>query len=212
MKPFVADEIDQYVHDHTRPLGPLFDELREYTLANVSYSQMQVGRVEGSLLRMLASLVSARRILELGTYTGYSALCMAEALPDDGKLITCDSSEEYTEVARRFFAKSPHGHKIELRMGDALTSVNALEDEPFDMAFIDADKSRYPLYFDAILPRLRVGGLLVFDNVLWSGAVLNPQEDSDRGIAALNERVQNEAAVDNVMLTVRDGILLARKR
>ena len=173
---------------------------------------MQVGRVEGSLLKMLASLVSARRVLELGTYTGYSSLCMAEALPDDGKLITCDYSEEYTAVARRFFAKSPHGHKIELRMGDALATVEALDEEPFDMAFVDADKERYPLYYEAILPRIRTGGLMVFDNVLWSGAALDPQEGSDRGIAALNDRVQNDPAVDNVMLTVRDGILLARKR
>lgn len=212
MKLFVPEEIDEYAHAHTRPLGPLFEELRDYTQANVSYSQMQVGRVEGSLLKMLASLVSARRVLELGTYTGYSSLCMAEALPDDGKLITCDYSEEYTAVARRFFAKSPHGHKIELRMGDALATVEALDEEPFDMAFVDADKERYPLYYEAILPRIRTGGLMVFDNVLWSGAALDPQEGSDRGIAALNDRVQNDPAVDNVMLTVRDGILLARKR
>jgi caffeoyl-CoA O-methyltransferase len=173
---------------------------------------MQVGRVEGTLLKLLASLAGARRILEIGTYTGYSALCMAEALPDDGQLITCDRSEEFTTVARRFWAESPHGHKIELYLGDALDSLRALDDRPFCMAFIDADKSRYVDYYEEILPRLRPGGLLVVDNVLWSGAVLAPETDDARGIAALNEHVTADERVDNVLLTVRDGVMLARKR
>jgi caffeoyl-CoA O-methyltransferase len=212
MKLFVPEAIERYAHDHTHPRPALFDELREHTQAQVPFPQMQVGRVEGTLLKMLASLLDARRILEIGTYTGYSSLCMAEALPDDGELITCDRSEEYTAVARRFWAKSPHGRKIRLELGDALETVKNLGDEPFDMAFIDADKARYPHYYDAILPRLRAGGLMVVDNVLWSGEVLEPESDDALGIVALNDRVQADDRVENVMLTVRDGVLLVRKR
>jgi caffeoyl-CoA O-methyltransferase len=212
MKLFVPETIEQYAHDHTHPRPALFDELREHTLAEVPHPQMQVGRVEGTLLKLLATILEAERILEIGTYTGYSSLCMAEALPTEGVLITCDRSEEYTAVARRFWDKSPHGHKIRLELGDALESVRKLSDEPFDMAFIDADKARYPDYYDEILPRIRAGGLLVVDNVLWSGEVLAPESDDARGISALNDRVQHDDRVENVMLTVRDGILLARKR
>lgn len=211
MKLFVPEDIEQYAHANTRPRPALFDELRAHTQANVPYPQMQVGRVEGTLLKTLAALIGARRILEVGTYTGYSALCMAEALPDDGVLITCDRSEEYTAVARTYFAKSPHGSKIEIRIGDALDTVGQLADTPFDMAFVDADKARYPAYFEAIVPRLRTGGLLVIDNVLWSGEVLDPQTDDARGIVAVNELATRDPRVENVLLTVRDGVMLVRK-
>jgi len=211
MKQLLPPDIDQYAHDHTRPRPAVFDELRAYTFEHVDMPQMQVGRVEGALLKMLATLMGARRILEIGTYTGYSGLCLAEALPDDGQLITCDCSEEFTAVAKSFWAKSPHGHKIELRMGDALETVRSLNDEPFDMAFLDADKARYPEYFEQIVPRLRPGGLLVIDNVLWSGAVLDPQTDDAKGIAAVNELAQSDERVDNVLLPVRDGVMLVRK-
>ncbi len=212
MKLFVPEAIDQYAHDHTRPRPAMFDALCDHTQANVPYPQMQVGRVEGTLLLMLAKLVGAQRILEVGCYTGYSALCMAEALPADGKLITCDRSEEYTAVAREYFAKSPHGDKIELRIGDAMDTIRNLDDEPFDMAFVDADKSRYPEYFDEIVPRLRPGGLLVIDNVLWSGGVLDPQDADARGIADVNRKATEDERVENVLLTVRDGVMLVRKR
>lgn len=211
MRLFVPDEIDQYAHAHTRPRPALFDALRDHTQANVPYPQMQVGRVEGTLLKLLAGLVSARRILEIGTYTGYSALCMAEALPDDGQLITCDKSEEFTKVARSYFAKSPHGAKIELRLGDAMSTIDQLDDTPFDMAFLDADKARYPEYYERIVPRLRPGGLLVIDNVLWSGEVLSPESDDAKGIDAVNELATRDDRVENVLLTVRDGVMLVRK-
>ncbi|MSP23684.1 MAG: methyltransferase [Myxococcales bacterium] len=190
---------------------PIFDELREHTYAHVALPQMQVGRVEGSLLRMLAKLIGARRILEIGTFTGFSALCMAEALPDDGVLCTCEISAEVAAVAQRFFDRSPHGNKIQLLVGDALASVGALDDRPFDLAFIDADKERYLDYYEAILPRLRAGGLLVADNVLWSGAVLEPKTPAAFAIAAFNDRVQRDARVENLFLPVRDGVMLARK-
>ncbi len=212
MKLFVPDDIERYAHDHTEARGTLFDSLREHTRAHVPYPQMQVGKVEGTLLKLLAAMLDAKRILEVGTYTGYSALCMAEALPDHGVLITCDRSEEFTSVARTFWAKSPHGRKIELRLGDAMETIDALDDTPFDMAFLDADKARYPDYYDRIVPRLRPGGLLVIDNVLWSGEVLDPKSDDARGIAAVNRQATDDPRVENVMLTVRDGVMLVRKR
>jgi caffeoyl-CoA O-methyltransferase len=208
----VSAPLEQYAHDHTKPRGDVFDELRDYTQAHVEWPQMQVGRVEGALLQMLAAISGARRILEIGTYTGYSALCMAQALPSDGKVVTCDKSEEFTAVARRFWAASPHGAKIDLRLGDALDTLRALpQDEPFDMAFIDADKVRYVDYYEEIVPLLRPGGLVCLDNVLWSGEVLDPQSDDARGIVAVNDRVQADPRVDNVLLPVRDGVMIARK-
>ncbi len=210
MKLFVPDEIERYAHDHTRERPALFEELRAYTHANVPAPQMQVGRVEGSLLKLLAGLCGARRILEIGTYTGYSALCMAEALPEGGELVTCDINPEVAKVARSFFDKSPHGRKIRIALGDAIDTIRGL-DGPFDMLFLDADKARYIAYYEAILPKLRAGGLVVADNVLWSGEVLKPGSDDGRGLAAFNEHVTRDARVENVMLTVRDGIMLARK-
>jgi predicted O-methyltransferase YrrM len=210
---FLPEEIESYVHDHTRPRPALFDELRDHTYAHVRAPQMQVGRVEGALLKMIVALSGARRVLEIGTYTGFSSLCMAEALPDDGKLVTCDFSEEFTAVAKTFWAKSPHGHKIELRLGDALETLNAMGDESFDMAFLDADKARYPDYYEVIVDKLlRSGGVLAIDNVLWSGKVLDPKSEDDKGIAAVNDRVMADERVDNVFLAIRDGINLVRKR
>jgi caffeoyl-CoA O-methyltransferase len=209
---FVEEAIERYAHDHSQSFGSLHDELRDYTQAKVALPQMQVGRIEGRMLKMLASLCGAKRILEVGTYTGYSALCMAEALPDDGELITCDHDEAVTEIAQSFFDRSPHGHKIRIAIGDGLETVRALGDTPFDMAFVDADKARYPLYYDEIVPRLRRGGLLAIDNTLWSGEVLDPKTDDARGIAALNDRVHADDRVENLLLTVRDGVMLARRK
>jgi len=177
----VAPEIEQYTHAHTSPRSPLFDELREVTYGSMASPHMQVGRVEGTLLKTLCAVMGARRVLEVGTFTGFSALCMAEALPDDGELVTCDR---------------------------ALPS-----DPPFDLAFIDADKERYLDYYELILPRLRRGGLLIADNTLWSGHVLAPraEEKTDGAIVAYNRRVAEDPRVENVLLSVRDGIMIARK-
>jgi caffeoyl-CoA O-methyltransferase len=173
---------------------------------------MQVGRVEGTLLKMLAGLVGARRVLEIGTFTGFSALCMAEALPEGGELITCDIDPEAVRIAQRFFDRSPHGKKIRVRLGDALETVRSLPAEStFDLVFLDADKERYSDYYELVLPRLRVGGLLVADNTLWSGRVLSPSHASDHAIVAFNRRVAEDPRVENVLLSVRDGMMLARK-
>ncbi|MEO5728395.1 MAG: class I SAM-dependent methyltransferase [Byssovorax sp.] len=204
--------LDHYTHEHTSPRAPLFDALREVTYASMKSPGMQVGRVEGALLALLCRLMGARRVLEVGTFTGFSALSMAEALPDDGELITCDVDPEATAIARSFFDRSPHGHKIQIRLGAGLETIRALPDVPFDLAFIDADKPGYTDYYEAILPRLRTGGLLIADNTLWSGKVLAPEAESDHAIVRFNDHVNADPRVENVLLSVRDGMMLAYKR
>jgi caffeoyl-CoA O-methyltransferase len=166
----VPEAIENYAHDHTSAESDLFVRLRDETYAKMRAPQMQVGRVEGGFLKMLARLTRARRILEIGMFTGYSALMMAEGMAEDGRIITCDVDPKAEEMARRYFAESPYGHKIEVRMGPALETIKNLSG-PFDMIFIDADKSNYTNYYEATLPLLRTGGLIVADNVLWSGEV-----------------------------------------
>jgi predicted O-methyltransferase YrrM len=207
----VPSDIEKYAQEHTEVPGPLFEELRQTTYAQMSSAQMQVGRLEGMFLQMLVRMTQARRVLELGTFTGYSALMMAEGLPDDGELITCDVDPIATEMARDFFARSPHGRKISLRMGPALETLKELRG-PFDLVFIDADKENYSAYYDAVLPLLRTGGLLVADNTLWSGRVLEPRAPNDHAIVAFNEKVAADPRVQKVLLTVRDGMTLALKR
>jgi caffeoyl-CoA O-methyltransferase len=207
----VPDAIEKYAQEHTDVPGPLFEELRQITYERMSAPQMQVGRLEGVFLRMLVRMTGARRVLEIGTFTGYSALMMAEGLPEEGELITCDVDPEAEAIARDFFARSPHGKKISLRMGPALETLKTLQG-PFDLAFIDADKQNYGHYYDAVLPLLRTGGLLVADNTLWSGRVLEPKSESDQAIVAFNARVAADPRVEKVLLTVRDGMMLALKR
>jgi caffeoyl-CoA O-methyltransferase len=209
----LAPELEAYIHDHTRPRDPLFDELRDATYASMQSPNMQVGRVEGTLLKLLCQLTRARRVLEIGTFTGFSTLCMAEGMAEDGELITCDINPEATKIARAFFDRSPHGRKITIRLGDALATVNQLPTEPpFDLVFIDADKEPYIAYYEAVVPRVRPGGLIVADNTLWEGRVLHPADASTRAIVAFNTHVQADPRVENVLLSVRDGMMLAYKR
>jgi len=208
---FIDKDVENFAQDHTEPESDLFRRLEKETQAKMQWPEMLVGRLEGQFLKMLVQLTGARRVLEIGTFTGYSALMMAEGLPPDGCLITCEVNSKAEEIARRYFAESPHGHKIELRMGPALETIATLS-EPLDMVFIDADKKNYPNYYETCLPLLRPGGLIVADNVLWSGNVLAPKDDDTRAIVSFNERVQADPRVENVCLTIRDGIMLARKR
>jgi caffeoyl-CoA O-methyltransferase len=211
MLTLVPEPIELYAAAHSDPAPSLLDELREETYAKMRYPQMQVGRIEGALLKMLVRLTGARRVLEVGMFTGYSALSIAEGLPDDGLLVTCDVDPVAEAIARRYFGRSPHGKKIDVRMGPALDAIAGLA-PPLDLVFIDADKANYARYYDAVLPLLRAGGLVVADNALWSGAVLDPKDDDARAIAAFNDKVVADPRVERVLLTVRDGILLARKR
>jgi caffeoyl-CoA O-methyltransferase len=212
MQPLLSPAIEQYVHDHTRPRPSLFDELREVTYAKMKDPEMQVGRVEGAFLKTLVALAGARRVLEVGTFTGFSTLSMAEGLPDDGELVTCDIDPTATAIAQSFFDRSPHGKKIKIELGPALASIAKLPAAPIDLAFIDADKENYVGYYEAIVPRLKMGGLLVADNTLWSGKVVLQNEDPPtRAIRAFNDHVQKDPRVENVLLSVRDGIMLARR-
>lgn len=211
MLTLVPEPIELYAAAHSDPVPPLLDELRAETYDKMSFPQMQVGRIEGALLKMLARLVGARRALEIGTFTGYSALSIAEGLPEDGILVTCDVDPNAVSIARGYFARSPHGKKIEVRLGPALDTIAKLT-PPLDLVFIDADKGNYANYYDAALALLRPGGLIVADNALWSGTVVDPKTDDARAIAAFNDKVTADDRVEKVMLTVRDGILLARRR
>ncbi len=208
---FVSEEISAYCEAHSQTLSPLLIALAAETRSQVPGATMLVGTLEGNLLRLLIRLTGAKKVLEIGTFTGYSALTMAEALPEDGKLITCDVNPDSTAVARRYWEQSPHGHKISLKLAPALQTLETIRD-PLDMVFIDADKENYLNYWKACLPKLRQGGLIVVDNVLWSGRVLRPESESDHAIASLNDYAVQDERVECVMLPIRDGMLLAWKK
>ncbi|MFQ5669535.1 MAG: O-methyltransferase [Acidobacteriota bacterium] len=208
MLTLVPEAIEAYARRHTTPETDLLAELREQTYARMPVPQMQVGRLEGTFLKLLVRMTRARAVLEIGMFTGYSALMMAEGLPRDGRLITCEIDPEAEAMARSFFARSPHGQKIEIRMGPALETLASLEG-PFDLVFIDADKGNYSRYFEGVIDKVRRGGVLVFDNALWSGRVLDPKDDDARAIAEAADRVQDDPRVENALLTVRDGMLVA---
>ncbi|MCH8204870.1 MAG: class I SAM-dependent methyltransferase [Candidatus Hydrogenedentes bacterium] len=207
----VPEEIEEYALVHSSREDPLLQALAQDTQANTKWPQMQTGHVEGSFLRMLVQVSKARRVLEIGTFTGYSALSMAMGLPEDGRVITCDVDPEATATARRYWEKSGQGAKIDLRLGPALETIESLEG-PFDFVFIDADKENYVNYWEAVLPKVRQGGLIAVDNVLWSGRVLDPKDTLDHAVVAFNRHVRYDDRVELVMLTVRDGVTLARKK
>jgi caffeoyl-CoA O-methyltransferase len=202
--------LDTYSEKHSRQPSPLLKELEAYTYENCDLPQMVTGSLEGALLRMLVQLTGARTILEVGLFTGYSALSMAEVLPRVGTITSCEIDEGNAAIAQSFIDRSPHGGKISIRMGPALNSLAGLKG-PFDLAFLDADKENYCHYYDLVLPLLRPGGLLVADNVLWSGKVLDPKDETDHALVAFNDKVSSDPAVEVVLLTVRDGLSLIRK-
>jgi caffeoyl-CoA O-methyltransferase len=210
---FIVDEqVEGYAEEHTTPLGELFERLAEETRAKTSAPQMMVGRIEGQFLAALVRLSGARRILEFGTFTGYSSISMASALPADGRIITCDVDPEATAIARRYMDESGSGDKIEIRLGPALETIETLEG-PFDLVFIDADKPNYRAYYEAALPLVADDGLIIADNVLWSGRVVEKDaDDSTRAIKEFNEHVRADPRVVSVMLTVRDGMTMVQKR
>jgi caffeoyl-CoA O-methyltransferase len=203
--------IESYVETHSTEESPLLKELFKETHAKTDLPQMLVGHLEGSFLRMVVKMSKAKRILEIGTFTGYSALAMAEGLAASGRILTCDINPESTAIARKFWARSPHGKKIRLEIGPALETIKKLKG-PFDLVFIDADKENYQNYWEACLPLVRQGGILLVDNVLWSGRVLKPKEFTDRVIARFNNFIRRDPRVELVMLPVRDGITLAIKK
>jgi caffeoyl-CoA O-methyltransferase len=207
----VNQKIEDYADKYTGKVERVFEDLRKETYENCDNPQMQVGKVEGSFLRMLVAMSKARTVLEIGTFTGYSALMMAAALPKDGDLFTLEFDETHACVAQKYFDKVDCGSKITIIHGDARKTLDYVEG-PLDFAFIDADKSSYDYYYEKVLSILKPGGVIAFDNMLWSGEVLDPKSKDAKAIHALNQKLAKDKRVDKVLLTVRDGIMLARKR
>jgi caffeoyl-CoA O-methyltransferase len=210
----VASAINDYLLAHSEPADDVLRDLAEETHRDLArQSGMQISHDEGELLTMLVRLTGARQAVEVGTFTGYSSICIARGLPADGHLLCCDVSEEYTSIARRYWERAGVSDRISLRIAPAVETLQSLQSEPhLDFAFIDADKTGYPAYVEEILPRLRPGGLMVLDNMLRGGRVLAPENDDDRAIDALNQSLLADDRVDVVLLPVRDGVSLARKR
>ena len=210
------DALYQYLLDVSLRESPLLARLREET-AQLSQARWQIAPEQGQFMALLVRLTGARRVIEVGTFTGYSALCMAQALGEGGRLICCDLPGDYNATARRYFAEAGVAESIEWRLGPALESLAALAREgqgAFDLIFIDADKANYPAYLEQALFLLRQGGLLLFDNTLWSGRVLqcSPDSEDTRAIQALNLALRDDPRIDLSLLPLGDGLTLCRKR
>ena len=213
MNRLVSADIEAYAQAHSTPESDLCRALREETQRRMASPQMIVGPLEGAFLKMMTQLVQATSVLEIGMFTGYSALCFAEALPVDGTVVTCEIDEESSALARQYFARSPVGKKIEVRMGPALDTMRHLTG-PFDLIFIDADKTNYVNYYRRALDLVSPRGLILIDNVLWDGDVLkHPAPDEQTAaIQELNREVVADPRVTAVLVTVRDGILVIRSQ
>ena len=212
MNKLVSADIEAYAQAHSMPESDLCRALREETQRRMEAPQMIVGPLEGAFLKMMTQLVQATSVLEIGMFTGYSALCFAEALPADGTVITCEVDEESVALARRYFACSPIGKKIEVRMGLAVETMRDLTG-PFDLIFIDADKINYVNYYRRSLDLLSPQGVILIDNVLWDGNVLKqpPPDEKTAAIQELNRVVLSDPRVSAVLVTIRDGVLVIRR-
>ena len=211
----LTPDLYAYLVDQRSDRDPVRVDLARETEALGPVSMMQIAPEQGAFMTMLAKLIGARRAVEVGTFTGYSALSVARGLPDDGRLLCCDINEEWTSIGKRYWEKAGVAHKIELRIGPAVDTLRSLPREPqFDMAFIDADKSNYRNYYEEILPRLRQNGVILFDNVLWMGRVIDASDTSDDTVALrqLNAFLKQDDRVEVVMLPVADGLTLVRKK
>lgn len=211
MLALLKPELEEYAYSKTSTDGQLLQELTKETYEKMELPQMLTGRLEGRFLKLMVQITSAKRVLELGTFTGYSALSMAEGLPADGEVITCDINPKAIEVAKRYFARSEHGKKITIIEGPALESIAKLKGI-FDLVFIDADKENYTNYYEAVLPLMKSGGVILVDNVLYSGEVVDPQSSNGKAIAEMNDHVSKDARVEAVFLTIRDGVYFIRKK
>jgi len=206
------ERLERYVEDHTTAPPDRLEALEAETRETLSFPQMLTGRVEGRLLETLVHVMRPRLVVELGTYSGYSALSMAAALPEGGRIVSCEVSDEHADFAQRHVDASPYADRIEIRRGPALETMAQL-DGPYDLVFVDADKGGYADYYEAAVPKLAEHGLIVADNTLWSGRVADPAQDdeSTRALREFNRRVRDDPRTVSVMLTVRDGITLIRR-
>jgi len=218
--------LQEYIEKYTTPEPELLERITRDTNLHILNPHMLSGQVQGELLRMFSRMICPQRILELGTFTGYSALCLAEGLPEDGRLITVEHNDELEETIRNNFAQSPLGNKIDLIIGDAkevcqrsgLSSVSAngltAEGGLFDLVFIDADKREYPAYYDLVFPLVKPGGFILADNTLWDGHIIDPAYDRDKqtlGLREFNRLVADDPRVSQVILPLRDGLTIIYK-
>lgn len=207
----INKDLQEYAEKHTTEETPLLKKINRDTHAQVLMPRMLSGQLQGRVLSMISCMVRPRVILEIGTYTGYSALCMAEGLQENGKLITIDINEELHDRVRAYFQEAGLDNLIDYRIGDATAIIPQIK-ENFDLVFIDADKENYARYFDLVIDRVNLNGIILADNVLWSGKVLQQKVDKDtRAIIEFNEKVQRDERVENVLLPIRDGMMLMRK-
>jgi caffeoyl-CoA O-methyltransferase len=208
----VQEDIERYAEEHTTPHRELLQRLAAETEATLERPQMLTGTIEGRFLEFIVFMTGARRILELGAYSGYSAISMAAALPPGGRIDTCEVEEKHAEVARRYIEEAGYTDRVTVHLGPALETIERLEAD-FDFVFIDADKENYVNYYEAVLPRLSERGLIAADNTLWSGRVVDQseQDESAQAIRAFNDHVRDDGRVVAVMLTVRDGVTLIRR-
>ena len=208
----VDPKVEEYAEEHTTPDGELFERLAQETREKTEIPQMMVGRLEGQFLAFLVRASGARRVLELGTFTGYSSISMARALPDGGRIISCDVNEDTTAIARRYAEEAGMADRIDYRLGPAIETLAEL-DGPFDLVFIDADKDGYVDYYEAALPKLADDGLILADNTLSSGSVVEDDPGPmGAAIKRFNEHVLRDDRVECVMLTIRDGVTMIRRR
>ena len=210
---FISPELEQYAGIHTSPESELLSRINRETHLEVLQPRMLSGHLQGRVLSLLANLLKPKRILEIGTYTGYSALCLAEGLPDDGKLITIDVNEELQARVQGYFNDSSYKGQIDYRIGDAMELIPTLPDM-WDLVFIDADKKNYLNYYDLVIERMNPGGIILADNILWSRKLID-EAAQDRETVLLrkyNERIQADERVENILLPIRDGIMVARKK
>ena len=208
----LPESLDHYIGQHTTPESDVLEELNRETNLNVLMPRMLSGHIQGVVLKMISHMIQPKRILEIGTYTGYSGICLADGLTDDGLLYTIDINEELEEMVKNYFQKAGISHKVKQLIGNAMELIPNL-DETFDLVFIDADKINYTNYYNMVFDKVRVGGYFLADNVLWSGKVADDSKrDKDTlALKEFNQLLHNDDRVENVILSVRDGLLLARK-
>jgi predicted O-methyltransferase YrrM len=212
MSLLAPEDLERYVEEHTTPQPELLERLAEETKATLERPQMLTGTIEGRFLEFLVHMTGARRILELGTYSGYGSISMAAALPAGGHIDTCEVEEQHAAVARRYIEEAGYTDRITIHLGPALETIERLEGD-FDLVFIDADKENYVNYYEAVLPRLTERGVIAADNTLWSGRVIDESDQSEATVAIreFNDHVRADARVVSVMLTIRDGVTLVRR-
>ena len=205
------EDIQAYCKSHTDPNNTLLSKLEKYTWEKEDVPQMISGQMVGKFLQSVIQMIDAKKIVEVGTFTGYSALQMAEALPTDGKIHTCELMEKHAKTAQSFFNKSEHGKKITIHQGPGISSLESLKIGSFDMAFIDADKSNYMEYYKRCLALIRRGGIIILDNMLWSGSVINPNDDDSKSLRKTGDYIQKDVRVFNILVPIRDGLMLCIK-